>query len=77
MSAAAMSEPPTTTGRGERVELIPGRPPFRLDDGRVAVPLWLLRHERHVRDLELRLSPQGATEFANRLRGVLATGGPR
>lgn len=77
MSAAAMSQPPAQTARGVDVRLIPNRPPRRVDDGRVAVPMWVRRDGVLLGDTEMVLSPQEAEEFANRLRGTIATGGPR
>jgi len=72
-----MSQRPARTARGVRVERIPSRPPYRLDDGRIAVPLWVLRDGRHLGDTEWLMSPQEAADLADRLRGTIATGGPR
>src|SRR3954466_12994072 len=39
-------------GAGLRIEPIPARPPRRTEDGRIAVPLWVLRDEKHLGDAE-------------------------
>lgn len=72
-----MSEPPTHTAHGVDVRLIPARPPRRLDDGRVAVPIWVRRDGVHLGDTEMILSRDETATLANRLRGTIATGGPR
>lgn len=42
--------------RGWRIDRIPGRPVHRVVGGACVLPLWLLRHGRHVADLELLMS---------------------
>lgn len=72
-----MSQPPAQTAHGVDVRLIPARPAHRTDDGRVAVPLWVRNDGVHLGDTELVLSRDEALALADRLRGTLATGGPR
>lgn len=41
--------------KGWRIERIPGRP-LRVDNGRLVLPLWLVKDGEHVSDVESRLS---------------------
>ena len=52
--------PRPETGGGWRIERIPGRPPHSTEDGRLALPLWLVRDGRHIADIELVMSPAEA-----------------
>ncbi|MET7900357.1 hypothetical protein ABZS86_02390 [Streptomyces sp. NPDC005355] len=46
-----------------RIDRIPGRPAYRTDDGRVALPLWLAQDGKHVADVELMLTPGEAEQL--------------
>lgn len=67
----------TDAARGLRVDRIPGLTPRLTDDGHIAVPLWALRHGRHIGDTDLTLSRQEAELLRDQLSGLLAEWGPR
>ncbi|MGH3312400.1 MAG: hypothetical protein ACRDP3_17740 [Streptomyces sp.] len=46
----------SVTSHGWRIDRVPGKPVRRAEDGRIAVPLWLLRDGAYHSDLDLRLS---------------------
>lgn len=67
----------TDTARGLRVDRIPGLPPYLTDDGHIALPLWALRHGRHIGDTDLTMSPAEAELLRDQLSGLLAERGRR
>lgn len=77
MNATAHKPARRSADAGIRVELIPAQPPHHTDDGRIAVPLWVLHDEKHLGDAEMLLSPQEAEQLVDRLHSSLATGGLR
>lgn len=64
------------TARGWRIDRVPAKPVRRAEDGRVSVPLWLLRDGVHHSDLDLRLSPSEAETLHAQLSRALDGGGP-
>jgi hypothetical protein len=59
--------------RGWRIDRIPGKAVRRdEDDGRITVPLWLLRNGEHRADLDLTLSPAEAEVLHAQLCYALA-----
>ncbi|MCX2967742.1 hypothetical protein WDH52_02030 [Streptomyces sp. TRM70308] len=56
-----------------RIEMITGQPARLTDDGRITIPLWLLRNERHHADLTLTLPLHEAESLHARLCRLLAT----
>lgn len=61
--------------RGWRIERVPGKPVLRGEEGRVVVPLWLVRNGEHHSDLGLALSPAEA-ELLHALLGRALDGPP-
>jgi len=59
------------TARGWRIDRVPAKPVRRAEDGRIAVPLWLLRDGEYHSDLDLRLSPAEAEVLHAQLSYVL------
>lgn len=64
------------TSRGWRISRVPAKPVRRVEDGRVSVPLWLLRDGVYHSDLDLRLSPAEAELLHAELCRVLDEGCP-
>lgn len=64
------------TSRGWRIDRVPAKPVQRAADGRVSVPLWLLRDGVHHSDLDLRLSPAEAELLRTQLSRALDDGDP-
>ncbi|MBW1600556.1 hypothetical protein JJV70_00245 [Streptomyces sp. JJ66] len=56
-----------------RIEMITGQPLRLSENGRIIVPLWLLRNERHHADLSLTLPLHEAESLHARLCRLLAT----
>lgn len=48
--------PAVRAERGFRIERIPGRPLRALEDGRIAVPLWIVKDGKHAGDTEMVMS---------------------
>lgn len=63
------------TAYGWRIDRVPAKPVRRDADGRVSVPLWLLRDGRYHSDLDLRLTSDEAETLRAQLGQVL-TGDP-
>lgn len=59
------------TSRGWRIDRVPAKPVRRAEDGRVSVPLWLLRDGVYHSDLDLCLSPVEAELLHAQLSRVL------
>ena len=64
----------TSTSRGWRIDRVPAKPVRRAEDGRVSVPLWLLRDGVYHSDLDLRLSPAEAEVLQAQLSRALDDG---
>ncbi|HET6636446.1 MAG TPA: hypothetical protein VFH77_15610 [Streptomyces sp.] len=65
----------TAVAKGLRVDRIPGLPPYRTDDGHIALPLWALRNGRHIGDTDLTMSPAEAELLRDQLAALLAEQG--
>jgi hypothetical protein len=63
------------TTRGWCIDRVPAKPVRRGEDGRITVPLWLLRDGEYHSDLDLSLSPSEAEVLHAQLSYVL-DGGP-
>lgn len=61
----------TTVQRGWRIERIPGRPLHRGPDGRVILPLWLVKDGEHVTDGQLIMSSAEAESLCGTLCSTL------
>lgn len=55
-----------------RIDRIPGRRPHLRSDGRLALPLWLVREGNHHADAELTMSPPEAERLLSELGDALA-----
>ncbi|OEU87990.1 hypothetical protein DB35_16070 [Streptomyces abyssalis] len=66
----------TPTSRGWRIDRVPAKPVRRAEDGRVSVPLWLLRDGVYHSDLDLHLSPSEAELLHAQLSHALDDGTP-
>jgi hypothetical protein len=62
------------TSRGWRIDRVPAKPVRRTADGRVSVPLWLLRDGVYHSDLDLRLSAAEAESLRAQLSRALDDG---
>lgn len=59
------------THRDWRIDRVPGKPVRRAADGRISVPLWLLRDGTYHSDLDLRLSSAEAELLTAQLSHLL------
>lgn len=77
MGGASAKSAVTATSRGRRIDRVPAEPVQRCADGRISVPVWLLRDGMYHSDLDLRLSSAEAELLCAQLTRALVAGGGR